>query len=195
MPVTFRTIGNLTVVLKFLVPVVLLLLLPAAGQTSYNHLRGQSSPYLKRAATQLVNWNPWGPCAFQRAKELDRPILLDVSAIWCPWCDLMDRETYTDPAIAEFINQHFIAVKVDFDGSPELVAQLQRAQAVVNLPAGLPLTSFLTPEGTLYYGAGYLPARRTRDKVSFRETADEAVRLYSDKARIRHEGYQLGVGK
>jgi uncharacterized protein YyaL (SSP411 family) len=181
--------------LKGFIGVMLLVVLPAAGQTSYNHLQGQSSPYLKRAASQPVDWNPWSPDVFQLAKKLDRPLLLDVGAIWCPWCGLMDRETYTDPAVAEFINQHFVAVKIDYDAAPELVAQLQRAQAVVNLPAGLPLTSFLTPDGTLYYGAGYLPSRRTPDKLSFREAADEALRLYSDKVRIKHEGYQLEVAK
>jgi len=66
------------------------------------------------------------------------------------------RDTYTDVTIADYINQHFVCVKVDFDSAPELVARLQRAQAVLNLPAGLPLTSFITPDGKLYFGAGYL---------------------------------------
>src|SRR5271166_4833956 len=95
-----------------------------------NHLSGQSSVYLIRAAGQPVDWYPWGAEAFKRAKELDRPILLDVGAVWCPWCGLMDRDTYTNPETAEYVNQHFVAVKVDFDASPKLVAQLQRAQGV-----------------------------------------------------------------
>ena len=61
----------------------------------------------------------------------------------------MDRDTYSNVDIANYINQHFVAVKVDFDASPKLVAQLQHAQAVLNLPAGLPLTSFITPDGSL----------------------------------------------
>ena len=60
---------------------------PAQG--NLNHLRGQTSPYLKRAVSQPVDWYPWGPEAFTRARELDRPILLDVGAVWCPWCTLM----------------------------------------------------------------------------------------------------------
>ena len=79
---------------------------------------------------------------------------------------LMDRDTYTNAATAGYINQHFVAVKVDFDAAPELVAQLQRAQAVLNRPAGLPLTSFVTPDGKLYFGAGCLPAERKGDKAS-----------------------------
>ena len=69
-----------------------------------NHLTGQNSAYLNRAAGQPVDWYPWGAEAFNRAKELDRPILLDVGAIWCPWCGLMDRDTYTNPKTADYIN-------------------------------------------------------------------------------------------
>ena len=132
-----------------------------------------------------MDWRPWGPDAFQFAKEMNRPILLDVGAIWCPWCDLMDRDPYTRPDTAAYINQHFVAVKVDFDRSHELVAQLQKAQALLNLPAGLPLTSFITPDGRLYSGAGYLPARRKGDKQSFREAAEQALQDYTNRQKAK----------
>src|SRR6266853_3321643 len=169
----------------------------AAGsaQGSPNHLSGQKSAYLKRAVFQPVDWYPWGTLAFQRARDLNRPILLDVGAVWCPWCSLMDRETYTNAAAADYINQHFVPVKVDFDAAPELVAQLQRAQAVLNLPAGLPLTSFVTPDGKLYFGAGYLPVDRKAGKPSFREVVEEALRLFADKGKIEEESFQLEITK
>ena len=166
---------------------------PAQG--NLNHLRGQASPYLKRAVSQPVDWYPWGPEAFTRARELDRPILLDVGAVWCPWCSLMDRDTYTNPATSDYINQHFVSIKVDFDSAPELVAQFQRAQAVLNLPAGLPLISFITPEGKLYFGAGYLPAERKAGKPSFREAAEEAQSRYADKTKIEEESFQLEIAR
>jgi uncharacterized protein YyaL (SSP411 family) len=165
------------------------------AQANSNHLRGQTSPYLQRAVSQPVDWYPWGADAFQRAKELSRPILLDVGAVWCPWCSLMDRDTYTNTATADYINQHFVSVKVDFDAAPELVAQLQRAQAVLNLPAGLPLTSFITPDGKLYFGAGYLLVDRRAGKPSFREAAEEALRLFVDKGKIEEESFQLEITK
>jgi uncharacterized protein YyaL (SSP411 family) len=160
-----------------------------------NHLSGQTSQYLKRAVSQPVDWYPWGAGAFQRAKQLNRPILLDVGAVWCPWCSLMDRDTYTNTATADYINQHFVSVKVDFDVAPELVAQLQRAQAVLNLPAGLPLTSFITPDGKLYFGAGYLPVDRKAGKPSFREAAEEALRLFAEKGKIEEESFPLEITK
>ena len=166
---------------------------PAHGNS--NHLSGQTSPYLKRAVSQPVDWYPWSASAFQRAKQLNRPILLDVGAVWCPWCSLMDRDTYTNTATADHINQHFVSVKVDFDVAPELVAQLQRAQAVLNLPAGLPLTSFITPDGKLYFGAGYLPVDRKAGKPSFREAAEEALRLFADKGKIEEESFPLEITK
>ncbi len=160
-----------------------------------NHLAGQKSAYLTRAAGQPVDWYPWGAAAFQRAKELDRPILLDVGAIWCPWCALMDKETYTNAETADYINQHFVAVKVDYDAAPELVKQLQKAQALLNLPAGLPLTSFMTPEGKLYAGAGYLPSAATSEKQSFKQAAEDALKEYGNKKQIEAESFQLEVAK
>jgi uncharacterized protein YyaL (SSP411 family) len=164
---------------------------PAQG--NLNHLCGQTSAYLKRAVSQPVDWYPWGPEAFTHASELDRPILLDVGAVWCPWCSLMDRDTYTNVATADYINQHFVSIKVDFDSAPELVAKLQRAQAVLNLPAGLPLISFITPEGKLYFGAGYLAAEHKAGKPSFREAAEEAQNRYADKSKVEEESFQLEV--
>src|SRR5271168_3147860 len=158
-----------------------------------NHLSGQTSLYLKRAVSQPVDWYPWGAGAFQRAKQLNRPILLDLGAVWCPWCILMVRETYTNASTADYINQHFVAVKVDFDSAPGLVAQLQRAQAILNLPAGLPLTSFITPDGKLYFGGGYLPVEHKAYKPSFREAAEEALKRYADKSKIAEESFQLEI--
>ena len=165
------------------------------AQETPNHLRGETSKYLKRAASQPVDWYPWSADAFRRARELNRPILLDVGAVWCSWCDLMDRQTYTNVATADYINGHFVSIKVDFDASPELVAQLQRAQALLNLPAGLPLTSFITPEGKLYFGAGYLSSEPKGDKLSFRQAADKALKDYSDKSYLTEESFQLEVPK
>jgi uncharacterized protein YyaL (SSP411 family) len=163
------------------------------AQAKPNHLGGQASLYLKRAVSQPVAWYPWSAEAFKRAIELDRPILLDVGAVWCPWCSLMDRDTYTNVATAEYINHHFVPIKVDVDAAPDLVAQLQRAQAILNLPAGLPLTSFITPDGNLYFGGGYFPVEHKADKLSFREAAEEALKRYADKNKIAEKSFQLEV--
>jgi len=167
----------------------------AVGQTEPNQLAGEQSPYLTRAMNQPVKWYPWGKDAFGRAEDLNVPILLDVGAVWCPWCVLMDRDTYTNVDTANYINQHFVAVRVDFDASPKLVAQLERAQTVLNLPAGLPLISFITPDGRLYFGAGYLPAGDKNGKPSFHEAADEALARFANRSKIEEQSFQLELEK
>jgi uncharacterized protein YyaL (SSP411 family) len=161
------------------------------GQTKPNRLASEHSRYLRRAMNQPVNWHPWGKDAFGRAEDLNVPILLDVGAVWCPWCGLMDRDTYANVDTADYINQRFVAVKVDFDASPKLVAQLQQAQAVLNLPAGLPLISFITPDGRLYFGTGYLPAVHKNGKPSFREAADEALARFANGSKVEEQSFEL----
>jgi hypothetical protein len=81
-----------------------------------NQLAGAASPYLREAALQPVYWLPWSEEAFKRARAEDKPILLDIGAVWCHWCHVMDVESYENPEIARLINKFFIAVKVDMDG-------------------------------------------------------------------------------
>ena len=157
-----------------------------------NHLAGSTSGYLKRAAQQPVEWYPWGPEAWRRAKELDRPVLLDLGAVWCGWCDLMDRESYSRPELAGFINANFVAVKVDYDAQPRLAAELERAQALLNLPSGVPLTAFVTPDGKLYFGGSYFPREAKGNKPAFEDVLREALRLYRDhRPQVAREGIDV----
>ncbi len=174
-------------------PMLLVLASHFASAQNTNHLKGQTSPYLQRAATQPVDWRPFVRDAFLEAQRLNRLILLDVGAIWCPWCSRMDRENYTVPETAAYINQNFVAVKVDYDTAGALVAELQRAQAILNLPAGLPLISFITPRGELYYGAGYLPPVHGGDKLSLKEAMAEALRQYKDEKSVRANSFSLNI--
>ncbi len=123
----------------------------AAERSSPNpHLRDTHSAYLQRAGRQPVECYPWGAEAWRRARETDRPVLLDLGAIWCSFREQVNQESYSQPHTADFINRHFVAVKVHYDAQPELAATIERAQAVLNLPAGLPVTAFLSPSGKLY---------------------------------------------
>jgi len=162
------------------------------GPWRSNYLAASSSAYLKRAAQQPVDWYPWGPEAWERAKQLDRPVLLDLGAVWCGWCDLMDRESYYRPEVAAFINANFVAVKVDYDAQPQLAAELERAPAVLNLPSGLPLTGFVTPGAKLYFGGSYFPRQAKGDKPAFEDALKEALRLYREhRGQVERDGVQL----
>lgn len=177
---------------------MLLVLFACAGQAqaanSPNHLAGSKSQYLQRAVNQPVDWHPWGAEAFAQAAKLHRPVLLDVGAIWCAFCTTMDKESYTNPQLATFINANFVAVKVDFDADAKLSARLQRAQSYINVPSGLPLTAFVTPEGKLYFGGSYFPATPKRDKPAFRDALKQALTMYKDD-KILNEAFDLHLEK
>jgi len=190
--------------MKFTVPLIttimvglsLCLLARSDGPQRSNHLAAASSAYLKRAAQQPVDWYPWGPEAWERAKQLDRAVLLDLGAVWCGWCDRMDRESYHRPDLSAFINDNFVAVKVDYDAQPQLAAELERAQAVLNVPSGLPLTGFATPSGKLYFGGTYFPRETEGDKPAFEAVLKQALRLYRDhRAEVERDGVELNKEK
>ena len=128
---------------------------PATGAA--NNLESAASSYLRSARHQPVNWHAWGESAFARAQAEDKPILLDIGAVWCHWCHVMDRESYEDPEIAAIINQHFIAVKVDRDERPDVDSRYQSAVSAISGQGGWPLTGFLTPDGHPYFGGTYFP--------------------------------------
>jgi uncharacterized protein YyaL (SSP411 family) len=122
-----------------------------------NMLARAASSYLRSARHQPVQWHPWGEAAFALAQEEDKPILLDIGAVWCHWCHVMDRESYENPEIAALINEHFIAVKVDRDERPDVDARYQAAVSAISGQGGWPLTAILTPDGRPYFGGTYFP--------------------------------------
>ena len=122
-----------------------------------NQLAAEASAYLKSAAHQPVHWLPWSDAAFARAREQHKPILLDIGAVWCHWCHVMDGESYEDPAVAELLNRDFVCVKVDRDERPDVDSRYQRAVQALSGQGGWPLTAFLTPDGEVFFGGTYFP--------------------------------------
>ncbi|MDE3105258.1 MAG: thioredoxin domain-containing protein [Acidobacteriota bacterium] len=122
-----------------------------------NSLEQASSAYLRSAMHQPVRWREWGEEAFAEAQRQDKPVLLDVGAVWCHWCHVMDRESYEDAGVAQLINEHYIAIKVDRDERPDVDARYQAAVASISGQGGWPLTVFLTPEGQPFFGGTYFP--------------------------------------
>jgi uncharacterized protein len=128
-----------------------------------NALASSSSAYLKSAAHQPIQWLEYSEAAFAQAAKEDKPILLDIGAVWCHWCHVIDRESYENEAIAAYINAHFIAIKVDRDQRPDIDARYQQVVAAMTGQGGWPLTGFLTYEGrVLYIGTYFTPEAMTR---------------------------------
>ncbi|HLA47208.1 MAG TPA: DUF255 domain-containing protein, partial [Thermoplasmata archaeon] len=135
-----------------------------------NRLAKEASAYLRSATHQPVDWYAWGEDAFAKAKEEDRPILLDIGAVWCHWCHVIDHESYEDPEIAKIINEKFVPVKVDRDERPDVDARYQQAVSAISGQGGWPLTAFLTPDGKVFYGGTYFPPKDMSGRPSFRRT-------------------------
>ncbi len=149
--------------------------------SSLNSLARASSAYLRSAMHQPIQWHEWGPEAFAAAQRDDKPMLLDVGAVWCHWCHVMDRESYDDSEIAAIVNQHFIAVKVDRDERPDIDSRYQAAVQAVSGQGGWPLTAFLTPDGIPFYGGTYFPPQDGYGRPSFRRVLLSIANAYKEK--------------
>jgi uncharacterized protein YyaL (SSP411 family) len=132
---------------------------------------------------QPVEWHEWGADAFARAAGEDKPILLDIGAVWCHWCHVMDRESYEDPQLAAVINEYFIAVKVDRDERPDVDTRYQAAVAAISGQNGWPLTAVLTPDGKPFFGGTYFP----RDDRYGRPGFERVLRSMVDAWKTRRD--------
>lgn len=132
-----------------------------------NSLEQAASAYLRSAMHQPVQWQEWGEAAFALAQAEDKPILLDIGAVWCHWCHVMDRESYENAETAKVINEHFVPVKVDRDERPDVDSRYQAAVAAISGQGGWPLTAFLTPEGKPYFGGTYFPPQDQHGRPGF----------------------------
>jgi uncharacterized protein len=133
-----------------------------------NRLKDSASPYLRSAAHQPIDWYEWGEQAFDRARNEGKPVLLDIGAVWCHWCHVIDRESYENPEIAAIINDLFVPVKVDRDERPDVDARYQSAISAISGQGGWPLTGFLTPDGKPFYGGTYFPPDDSMGRPGFK---------------------------
>ncbi len=146
-----------------------------------NSLARASSAYLRSAMHQPIQWHEWGEEAFATAKRENKPILLDIGAVWCHWCHVMDRESYESAETAEIINREFIAVKVDRDERPDVDSRYQLAVSAIAGTGGWPLTVFLTPDGRPFYGGTYFPPIDQWGRPSFKKILTAIADAYRNR--------------
>src|SRR5438309_1195667 len=146
-----------------------------------NSLAQASSSYLRSAMHQPIHWHEWGTEAFEAAKRENKPILLDIGAVWCHWCHVMDRESYESPETAALINQHFVAIKVDRDERPDVDSRYQTAVQAISGRGGWPLTAFLTPEGKPFYAGTYFPPQEVRGMPSFSRVLTTLAQAFRER--------------
>jgi uncharacterized protein YyaL (SSP411 family) len=155
---------------------------PAPEHT--NRLIHETSPYLLQHAHNPVDWYPWGPEALERARSENRPILLSIGYSACHWCHVMAHESFENPAIAAQMNRDFVSIKVDREERPDLDAiYMQAVQALNNGQGGWPMTVFLTPSGSPFWGGTYFPPTDRRGMPGF----PRVLTALADAWRTRRE--------
>ncbi len=130
---------------------------------------------------QPIQWHEFGEEAFAAARSANKPMLLDIGAVWCHWCHVMDRESYEDAEVAAIVNEHYIAVKVDRDERPDIDSRYQLAVSALTGQGGWPLTAFLTPDGKPFYGGTYFPPSDSYGRPSFKRVLLSIAAAYRDK--------------
>lgn len=148
---------------------------------SSNQLSMEQSPYLLQHKDNPVHWMPWGPEAFSRATAEDKPILLSVGYAACHWCHVMAHESFEDPETASLMNQNFINVKVDREERPDVDKIYMDALHRLGEQGGWPLTMFLKPNGTPFWGGTYFPPTALYGRPSFRHVLMEIARIWHEE--------------
>jgi len=122
-----------------------------------NRLAHSTSPYLLQHRDNPVDWQEWGPEAFEEARRRDVPVLLSVGYAACHWCHVMAHESFEDEDVARAVNADFVAVKVDREERPDIDAVYMAATTALTGHGGWPMTCFLTPDGDPFFAGTYFP--------------------------------------
>jgi len=127
---------------------------------SVNRLAGERSPYLLQHAHNPVDWFPWGDEAFAKARREDKPIFLSIGYSTCHWCHVMEHESFESNAIAETLNGHYVAIKVDREERPDIDRVYMTFVQATTGSGGWPMSVWLTPDLKPFYGGTYFPPSR-----------------------------------
>jgi len=158
-----------------------------------NHLAQETSPYLQQHADNPVDWYAWNPDTLRLAREQDKPILLSIGYSACHWCHVMAHESFEDAEVAAMMNKYFINIKVDREERPDLDQIYQTAHHLLTQRnGGWPLTMFLSPDGTPFFGGTYFPKQARYNLPAFSDLLEHVARVYRDnRAELAAQGVHL----
>jgi uncharacterized protein len=146
-----------------------------------NQLDRETSPYLLQHKDNPVHWQPWSSDLFELAAQQDKPILLSIGYAACHWCHVMAHESFEDDETAALMNQSFINVKVDREERPDVDKIYMDALHALGEQGGWPLTMFLAPDGTPFWGGTYFPKESQFGRPSFKHVLNEIARIWRDE--------------
>ncbi|MBI5684631.1 MAG: thioredoxin domain-containing protein [Verrucomicrobia bacterium] len=134
-----------------------------------NRLAKEKSPYLLQHACNPVDWHPWGPEAFEKARRENKPIFLSIGYSTCHWCHVMEHESFENAEIAEVLNRWFVPIKVDREERPDVDQIYMTAVQAMTGQGGWPLSAWLTPDLKPFYGGTYFPPRSAFGRPGFKD--------------------------
>ncbi|MGB8213640.1 MAG: thioredoxin domain-containing protein [Anaerolineales bacterium] len=157
-----------------------------------NHLASALSPYLRQHAGNPVDWYPWGQEALGKACRENKPIFLSIGYSACHWCHVMAHESFENPDTAAFLNAHFVSIKVDREERPDLDGLFMSVVAALTGQGGWPLSVFLTPELSPFYGGTYFPPTARYGLPGFQELLEALVTAWENRREeIQQESARL----
>jgi len=142
---------------------------------------------MSQERTAGINWLDWSEEAFEQAKRENKPVLLDISAVWCHWCHRLDHDTYSVPDIAEYVTANFIPVRVDTDRRPDINRRYNMG--------GWPTTAFLTPDGRVIGGGTYIPPEQMRQVLRDVKTFFEKPQVANQHDFAMPEPESIPIGE
>ncbi|MEU8868432.1 thioredoxin domain-containing protein [Streptomyces umbrinus] len=146
-----------------------------------NRLAHETSPYLLQHADNPVDWWPWSADAFEEARKSGKPVLLSVGYSSCHWCHVMAHESFEDQETADYLNAHFVSVKVDREERPDVDAVYMEAVQAATGQGGWPMTVFLTPDAEPFYFGTYFPPAPRQGSPSFRQVLEGVHSAWTDR--------------
>ncbi|MGZ3546345.1 MAG: thioredoxin domain-containing protein, partial [Gemmatimonadaceae bacterium] len=146
-----------------------------------NRLANETSPYLLQHAGNPVDWYAWGPDALDKAKREDKPILLSIGYAACHWCHVMAHESFEDEETARLMNDNFVNIKVDREERPDIDGIYMQAVQAMTGQGGWPMTMFLMPDGSPFYGGTYFPPDDRHGLPSFRKVLESVSDAWQSK--------------
>ncbi len=149
--------------------------------TQTNRLIDETSPYLLQHAHNPVDWHPWDEQALELAEEEDKPIFVSIGYSACHWCHVMERESFEDEEIAEYLNDHFIPIKVDREERPDLDQLYMKATQMITGQGGWPMSVFLTPDLEPFYAGTYFPPDDKWGRPGFKTVLENVLELWENE--------------
>ena len=146
-----------------------------------NRLATAISPYLRSHADNPVDWHGWGAEPFAEARARDLPVLVSIGYSTCHWCHVMARESFSDPELAAYLNEHFVSVKVDREEHPDVDASYLTAAGAFIGGLGWPLNVFVTPDGRAFFAGTYFPPQPMPGQPSFRRVLETVTAAWSTR--------------